>query len=291
MTRKKVYLIIQTVLCVLLVVLLSRAAIRIFQEGSEAVLKNPLAYVYTPEAVAREFAAIAPVLFVSIGMAAAGLVLGVKDDQSDKGVPDVRTRRDLIVGRISVPGERIRVEQAKQRKGKLMGWLAFGAFMVPVLLYVMNGAHFPERDLEGMIHSLATGVFPWIGAGIASLMAAGIWEEGSIRREIEAAKEQLAAQKASFAKETVSRGAVQEASSEHVTEESASSGVVHDTDSQDMKKEGAGAVRDAGKKTALLPAILIAAALVCLIAGIMNGSMQDVLVKAAAICTECVGLG
>ena len=36
---------------------------------------------------------------------------------------------------------------------------------------------------------------------------------------------------------------------------------------------------------------LFIAALVFIIAGILNGSLQDVLIKATKICTECIGLG
>lgn len=41
----------------------------------------------------------------------------------------------------------------------------------------------------------------------------------------------------------------------------------------------------------LIRRILIAAAICMIIAGIINGSAQDVLYKAVKICTECVGLG
>ena len=37
--------------------------------------------------------------------------------------------------------------------------------------------------------------------------------------------------------------------------------------------------------------VLIAAALIIIIAGVINGSARDVLIKAITICTECVGLG
>ncbi len=37
--------------------------------------------------------------------------------------------------------------------------------------------------------------------------------------------------------------------------------------------------------------VLLVLAAVCIIAGICNGSMKDVLVKAINICTECIGLG
>ena len=41
----------------------------------------------------------------------------------------------------------------------------------------------------------------------------------------------------------------------------------------------------------ILRVALYAAALVMLVAGVMNGGMRDVLVKAVNICTECIGLG
>ena len=36
---------------------------------------------------------------------------------------------------------------------------------------------------------------------------------------------------------------------------------------------------------------LLAAAVILIIAGILNGSMQDVLIKAVNVCSECIGLG
>lgn len=37
--------------------------------------------------------------------------------------------------------------------------------------------------------------------------------------------------------------------------------------------------------------ILIAAAMILIIAGILNGSARDVLIKAIYICRECIGIG
>lgn len=37
--------------------------------------------------------------------------------------------------------------------------------------------------------------------------------------------------------------------------------------------------------------LLCAAALLLIAAGILNGGMRDVLIKAINICTECIGLG
>lgn len=38
-------------------------------------------------------------------------------------------------------------------------------------------------------------------------------------------------------------------------------------------------------------AAVIAAAVILIVAGILNGSARDVLIKAITICTECIGLG
>lgn len=37
--------------------------------------------------------------------------------------------------------------------------------------------------------------------------------------------------------------------------------------------------------------IVLILAIVFIVAGIINGSMSDVFVKASKICTECIGLG
>ena len=41
----------------------------------------------------------------------------------------------------------------------------------------------------------------------------------------------------------------------------------------------------------IIRVVLFAAALIFIIAGIFNGSISDVFIKASKICTECIGLG
>lgn len=286
MNRKKGYLIIQAILCVLLVFLLSQAAVRIFREGSKAVAENPLAYIYTPEAVAREFARLAPVLFVSIGMGLAGMILGIRDERAGKGVRDGETERNLIKARLFAPGSEVLKERSRQRKFKGAGWAAFGICMLPVLIYMTDQTHFPERDPEGMILSLAAGVFPWILAGIACLMAAGILEEQSLRREIAAAKGKLSEQK--------KLAVQQDSAAQKGLAGNPPDGELHHSLAASAEGDVSAASKSVYATPAwkrYLPPVLIIVAALCILAGIMNGSMQDVLVKAAAICTECVGLG
>ncbi len=44
-------------------------------------------------------------------------------------------------------------------------------------------------------------------------------------------------------------------------------------------------------RTGLLRAGLLVLALGLIVLGILNGGLRDVLVKAANLCTECIGLG
>lgn len=45
------------------------------------------------------------------------------------------------------------------------------------------------------------------------------------------------------------------------------------------------------KKLCTVRLALLAAAVIFVIAGVLNGSMEDMLIKAINICTECIGLG
>ena len=49
--------------------------------------------------------------------------------------------------------------------------------------------------------------------------------------------------------------------------------------------------QQADRKTMILRTAVLAAALILIVIGILNGGLEDVLAKGAAICTECVGLG
>ena len=49
--------------------------------------------------------------------------------------------------------------------------------------------------------------------------------------------------------------------------------------------------QQADQKTLTLRTAVLVIALVLIVIGILNGGLEDVLAKGAAICTECVGLG
>ena len=275
MTRVKAYLIVQAVLCLLLVVLLSVSAVNIYREGSARKAEHPLESIYTTQDVARKAEPILPLFFIAVGMTAAGLLLGVKDEHAEKPVQDVRTTRDLTAGRIAVPGADILRERGYQKRVSVLGWAAFGACMIPIALYLVNTAHFPE-ELEGMIRNLAVGVFPWAAAGMGCLIIREVLLEKSLLREIGFARAQLAAEKKETGKEAA-------AADDETAPEEAGSGV-----SGEVSSVGNGSGTKSRRAVQL---VILAAAVVFIVMGVANGSAHDVLVKAINICTECIGLG
>ena len=254
MMRSKLYLALQTVVCIALVVLLSLSAISIYREGSARKAEHPMESVYTPGEVAGKFAPIAPLLFAGLGLLVAGLALGVKDENAEKPVKDAELNRDLMIARVAQPSGAMLTEQRAQRRLAWTGWAVFALCMVPILIYIVNPAHFPEADLEGMFFSLLRVFLPWTAVGLGALAVTSVLREKSVLRETQAAQEQMKAEKAAGIK-AAPRSA------------------------------------EPPRKTAIPQAIVIALAVVLIIAGVFNGSARDVLYKAITICTECVGLG
>ena len=65
---KKVFLIIQSFLCVLLAVLLITAVIVIYRSGAAARAEDPLAAIFSREVAAEVLRAIAPLFFAETAM-------------------------------------------------------------------------------------------------------------------------------------------------------------------------------------------------------------------------------
>ena len=196
MTEKKTFLIVQSVLCVLLCVLLAASAVSIYREGLAHRAEDPMASIYTREKTAEKFKPIAPLFFGAIGMTVAGWILAVKDENADKPVMDAEIVRNLTVSRVKKQSEAMLEEQKKQKQLALTGWGLFALCMVPIAIYMLNGKHFPDGNLEEMIAALAIHVFPWIILGLGCLSISSILQEKSIQRETASAQEQLKAEKA-----------------------------------------------------------------------------------------------
>ena len=256
MNRKKALLIAQSILCVILAVMLITAALGIYREGLAQKAADPLSWIYTREKAAAALCPVLPLLALSLVLTAVGLVMGIRDENAEKPVKDTECLRDLTVAHTRAASAEMKAERARQKKLLYGGWAIFALCMIPILLYITNGDHFPDGNLEPVFLALIGHVLPWIAVGLAALMVSSVLQEKSMQREIEAAKEQIKLEKtAGVQPETESSG---KPSSVHVQ--------------------------------TLRTALLILAC-VLIVAGVFNGSARDVFGKAVKICTECVGLG
>ena len=254
MTRPRIYLIFQAILCILLVILLSASAVTIYREGAARKAEHPLEPIYTREIVAEKAAPIAPLFFTAVGLLVAGLVLGIEDDNANQAAEDSELMRNFITARVVKPSDAMRKAQGGQKRWMLIGWGVFILCMLPILCYIINPAHFPQEDLEGMFIGLLLVVLPWTIVGLGALAVCFRIRERCILRETEAAQERLKEEK--------------------------EAGVSPETKAAPLSKS-IGALQTA----------LIAIAVGLIVAGVFNGSARDVLYKAINICTECVGLG
>ena len=181
----------------------------------------------------------------------------MKDESADKPAEDAEYTRDLTAARVVSPSEAMRIERVRQKKLFWSGWGLFALCMVPVAVYMLNGAHFALEDTEAMLAQLSMHVFPWIIMGFGCLMLTSILREKSMQRETAAAREQIEKEKEAGVR-------------------------------PEPKPE---ARAESLKANRILQAIVVIAAVIFIVLGVINGGAKAVHTKAAMICTECVGLG
>ncbi len=254
MNRRRCYLIVQSVLVLALAGLLIVYTVTIYQEGVARKADNVLENVFRPDDVAGKLSAAGPLAFLLIAMSAAGLVLNIEDERAKRPVKDAKVTRDLVVSRIAKPSPDMEKERRRQKGIGILGWMVFFMCMVPIGIYLTKEEHFRLDDLERMIRFLTLTAFPWAGAGILALWTSFVLVQKSQMKETELAKERLA----------------------------------------EEKEEGLAAPGKSVKKERsyiLLQLTVLAAAVIFIVAGVVNRSAMDVFVKAARICTECIGLG
>lgn len=291
MSKSKIYLIVQSALCVLIAILLSASAIRIFLEGSAwQAAGHPSDWIYTREKVAAALAPILPLILTSIVVTVIGLVKDIKDEDADKPVQDVEISRDLIAARVPQPSPEMAAERETQKKLRIGGWIGFAVCMVPILLYVTNADHFTQTDAVGLdqnIVALIAFVVPWTIAGLACLVVTTLMQEKSMLRETEAANAAIKAAKAAAAPVPAAEAAATSAPGTAAAQATAAAPA-------QAAKAPAPLVSvspETARRRILVRRVLMAAAVLFIVLGIFNGSMKDVLIKAIKICTECVGLG
>ena len=90
MTKQKVFLIVQSILCILIAGILAAGAVRIYMEGSAwQAAGHPADWIYTREKAAAVIAPVLPLILISFIMTIAGRYLGIRDEEAEKPARDV----------------------------------------------------------------------------------------------------------------------------------------------------------------------------------------------------------
>ncbi|MBP3881362.1 MAG: hypothetical protein J6E40_04225 [Lachnospiraceae bacterium] len=300
MVKNKIFLWVQTALCVLIAVLLASSAVRIFIDGSAyQAAGHPSEWIYTREKVTAALMPILPLFLLSFAMTVYSLVKDIKDEEADKPVQDVERARDLVCARVAQPSEEMAKERALQKKLQLGGWIGFAVCMIPILLYITNGAHFALTDAEGLDHSIVSMiayVVPWTVLGLACLIVTTVLQGKSMQREADAATALMKGAAAAKAAKAPSAGAetVKAASAAAAKTAEAPSVAAESAKAPNASKAAAPLYNtspETARRRVIIRRVLLVAAVIFVVLGVQNGSMKDVLVKAIRICTECVGLG
>lgn len=295
MSKSKIFLIVQSALYVLIAVLLSASAIRIFLDGSAwQAAGHPSDWIYTREKAAGALAPILPLILASIVMTIIGLVKDIKNEDADKPVQDAEISRDLIVSRVPQASPEMVREQELQKKLRIGGRIGFAVCMIPIFLYVTNADHFAQTDAAGLdqnIVALIAFVVPWTIAGLACLVVTTILQEKSMLRETEAANATVKAAKAAAAPAQAAEAAAGQTAQAPCAAGAQTAAKAQGTAAPQAPAPLVSVSPETARRRVLLRRVLMAAAVLFIVLGIFNGSMKDVLIKAIKICTECVGLG
>ena len=156
-------MIAQALLCILIAAVLSVLTVRTFIEGSAwQAAGHPSDWIYTREKAGHALLIILPLICASAVMTITGLVKDIKDEEAEKPVQDAELARNLICARVTESSEEMTKERVLQKKLQIAGWAGFTVCMIPILIYVTNGAHFAHTDPEGLDQSLISLVrFRW----------------------------------------------------------------------------------------------------------------------------------
>ncbi len=262
-TVRLVYGILLGVMSVILGALFIWQTLDIYISGTAADYEGT--YAFTRERVGAGLLKISPAFWIWVVMIIGGFVLwevfpvAEKRKKADVRYSLYRLKKRMpatVDGELKDSFAYVKGEEDNLRILWLFAAALGVAGSVYAIVYLSNPAHFPKVDVTAEMLNMVKHIMPWVLAVFAVACAICVYEGQSAKRQLEHAKKLAALNKPAEA--------------------------VH------------GKIYYLLKHKYFLLGVRIAVG--CLgaafvIAGICNGSMRDVLIKAINICTECIGLG
>ena len=134
MTRTKLFLVVQAVLCAVIAVLLAAGALSLYLDGAAKQAEGDLFYyMFTRERAGARLAPILPLLFCAFGLTIAGVILGIKDENAEKPVRDEKLLRDL--GSIREKA----VHQQADQKTRILRTAVLVIALILIVIGILNG--------------------------------------------------------------------------------------------------------------------------------------------------------
>jgi len=134
MTRTKLFLIVQAVLCAVIAVLLAAGALSLYLDGAAKQAEGDLFYyMFTRERAGAKLLPVMPLLFCAFGLTVAGVILGIKDENAEKPVRDEKLLRDL--GSIREKA----VHQQADQKTRILRTAVLAIALILIVIGILNG--------------------------------------------------------------------------------------------------------------------------------------------------------
>ena len=134
MTRTKLFLIVQSLLCAVIAVLLAAGALSLYLDGAAKQAEGDLFYyMFTRERAGAKLTPVLPLIFCAFGLTIAGVILGIKDENAEKPVRDEKLLRDL--GSIREKA----VHQQADQKTRILRTAVLVIALILIVIGILNG--------------------------------------------------------------------------------------------------------------------------------------------------------
>ena len=256
-TKRNVRFIYSAILSLMLIIsgiLLMVACVNVYRIGDRP---------FTTENITGEFAKIAVVIWITLGMVVAGAIIALL-------IPSERERLRATVDKKEIlrrlcasldkesltaeVAEKISKEENLRRILRMATLTIINLAAIPAVIYAVNKSNF-TADYNASVIAACTLILPLSFVGMGVAIAHLFAEAASVERELVLVRTAMAASRQRTAVPTKAQ-------------------------------------RPESRKITSYARIIVAVlALLLIILGICNGGVSDVLSKAINICTECIGLG
>lgn len=153
MNKKRVFLIVQSILCVVLTGMLAAAAIGIYRDGLAVQAADSLSGIYTRAKVAESLRPILPLLILGFVLTAIGLVVGIRDENRDRPAKDKECLRDLAADRVAAASAERKKDPKSPGRLRLLRSALLLLALALIVAGVFNGS---ARDVFGKAVKICT---------------------------------------------------------------------------------------------------------------------------------------